>query len=70
MSTEAQTLLDQLRTLPENEQREIAECILEDRPLVRKKISELGKYRQLIDDGITDLDEAFVEAIMFSKGMK
>ena len=72
MSVEAQVLFEQLNQLPEDEKREIALCILEHRPLAkRRSVREIvNKHRPLFDDGLTDHNHQFAEAIMASKRMK
>jgi hypothetical protein len=69
MSTEAQAILDQIRALPPEDQREVSEFILRHSasvpppPSHGRTIADIaGKYRSNPDPGAKDHDRGFAAA--------
>jgi hypothetical protein len=69
MSTKAQTILDEIRALPPQEQREVSDFIVQHfvsvlpSPAHRRTISDIaGKYRASTDPEAKDHDRGFAAA--------
>jgi hypothetical protein len=69
MSTKAQAILEEIRALPQTEQREVSHFILENLvshppPVRRRTISDIaGKFRANPDSEAKDHDAGFAAAV-------